>query len=159
MGSSAATQEKIQERLDFVRTCLAHGMYDHEVLTACEASDRFMVAEGSAESPGATIRRMARKTIRRYYLYRVKKEVRETKHDSQDEFGLACERILAAFRVAALRKPEQGGPDSLGMVRAQRELNRMMGLRRRESPMQPVDDEFLQDQQDEMDDLMGGTDG
>jgi hypothetical protein len=147
-------KQQIQERLDFVRNLVARAYYTSEIVRKCGESDLFIAFRGETADGKQVVRHLAPRTIRALYVDRVRREAREHKHEAADELSLAYEQLLGVFRTAM---QDEEGPNLGAAVAARRELNRMLGLRRRESPMEPVDDEFLQDQQDEMDDLMGGT--
>lgn len=113
-------KQLMEGRRLFVRKLLARGLYDFEILNACEKSDLF-VRTWDRDKRAKT--RLSRYTIRREYLYHVKKTIREIQFDQQDEIAKAYEKLLHAHRLAV----EQDNPMAIAGVH--RELARMLGLR------------------------------
>lgn len=149
----AATEQQIQDRLDFVRRLVARAHYTSEIARRCSESDLFVTFRGETANGKEVVRHLAPRTIRSQYVDRVRRETREQTHEASEELSLAYEQLLGVFRTAM----QSDSPELGAAVAARRELNRMLGLRRREMPIQPVDAEMLEDQRDEMDDMMGGN--
>lgn len=121
----------VQARLDFVRSCLGRGMFDHEVLDACEDSPHFLFVEPTGtlgiklkrkKGQKSPRRRLRRSTIKHGYLYRVKIEWRLTVIDPKEELQKGYDRFMEAFRMAARQE------DPKAMAMAQRYLAKMLGL-------------------------------
>jgi hypothetical protein len=131
VGSNKVSKETIEKRKEFVQSLLARSLYDTEIINVCERSDLFA---------GLT-----RGTIRARYLYLVKREICNREFDADEEISKAYDKMQLGLRMAA----EQGNPQA--MARVQKEISRMLGLRRPPSGGDRFDVNEIREQVRQMD--------
>lgn len=119
--------DNTERRLVFIQKLLARGYYDYEIVDACQESCR--ESEVFRKPSGVPL---ARDTIRRY-LQEARKRIRTTLVNVDEEVQHSLERMRTAYRVAEKKKDVQG------MASAQREISRMLGLRREPMADAPFD--------------------
>ena len=134
-------------RVTFMRGLIARGLYDHEMIDLCKASDLFDDVTAAASLKGVAHRKLSRKYIRTL-LYRTRKEQRERVFDAGTEIAEAHDRMLAVIREGF----SEG--DMPSIVQAQRVLNKMLGLRKHTEP-ERIDIDVLRSQVADMDRSIG----
>ena len=112
------------QRLAVVQRLLARGALDHEIIDGCQDHKAFKTSAG---------RVLARSTIRRKYLYEARRLLRSTTINVDDELQNSMERMRSAYRMAELQERPAV------MARVQREMSRMLGLKRQAMARDPVD--------------------
>lgn len=115
-------QDEIEQRLDFVRKCLARELRDYETVAACQDDQLFWVDRKRGRK--TTTRPMTAAAIKKQYIYKVRKYLRDEIFDGQDEVIRARERILHLYREAI----EAG--DRHNALSACKEYHYLMGLGR-----------------------------
>ena len=122
MSKTISKDEKIEQRLNLVRKCIAYGWTNTEIIDFCRRSPFFQ--EGVAKASGRTRKKyLSRVVIRTDYLYKVRDELRNTRYDATQEVAAAMDRLYRAIAMAF----EQGDPRAVAGI--QKVINRMLGLR------------------------------
>lgn len=152
-GYKKPTKEKqleIRERREYViRKALAQGMYTTEIVDMCRKNKHFKKQPSYSEKGGPGNNGdsyLSRSNIIKW-IQDVKKKLRINKYTADDEITDAYERLLFAFRTAVKRV------DPKGMILAQKEINRMLGLRRPSQGGMPSASEIL----DEMEEMINSV--
>lgn len=141
--------DRVEARKAFVRRCLSRGFHDHEILDLCYEHPLFEYpghvqappargrqgksrtrtkprnhrARGAVTADGKR-RRLTRAIIKRDYLYVVQREIKATNLDYTEELLKAYQSLEEAKRIAFMQD------NAVAVARVQREINRMLGLRR-----------------------------
>lgn len=148
-------------RRAFIRDLLGRGVPYNKVVERCQLSNLF--ANGRLTGFGHKSRKLENRGKRdtrpehKLYVLRsgtikriievVQKEICDVEYDRDDEIAKGVERLQKAFQMAA----EVG--DVGGMVTAQREVNRMLGLKRNGTVSFDVD--LIRKQMEEMEAASG----
>lgn len=141
MPRNVENQTSLSERrCNFVLRCLARGLVKSQIVTACRQNKLFWHPDDVPRKRGRgdRPRKLSRQSIQKHYVFAVKKQLREETFNSQEETATAYLRLAEAIRLSHKQK------NASGIVRAQREINRMLGLRRRES--ETLDPEMIMSQ-------------
>ena len=109
----------IEQRKAYIRKLLARGLYDHEILEACEVHPLFRFQNRRDDG---SLKQLTRRSLR-VYLYQVKRELRDLVPKGHEAIAEGLERLRHAYRVAVKED------NVSGMVAVQKCLNRMLGLR------------------------------
>lgn len=135
-----------EKRCYIIRKLLAAGYYTPEIINRCRKHAYFeKIRKRTPRGPASKgDKHLSRDNIAKW-IQNVKKDLRLNMFTETDEISDAYERLLWAYR-----KAERRG-DVKGMVLSQREINRMLGLRRMPSGAQ-MDPEELAAQTVEMGD-------
>lgn len=110
-------------RIGWLRVKLVGGWYVHQIIDAAQMEPVFRVRP-LARNPRDRLKVLSRGLIHKL-IDEARKQIHSERHDDPGvESSLAYERMMAAYQMAE----RQSNP--LGMVAAQKVINRMMGVNR-----------------------------
>ena len=150
-----ASEELIEARLAFVRGLVAEGLPNITIIDMCREHGLFET--GTLVKAGLTKRpqHIARNTVREHYLYRVKQELRTKRYTAEEEVSKAYNRLTRVIEIAFTRG-EEGLPfDLRAVIAAQKEIDKMLGLRMPEQVTDTATHDNIRDQMQAMVDSIG----
>ncbi len=150
MLAESDREDLIEERMDFIRRCLARRMRDSEIIAACvnpNVTQVFRPGQNGADF-------LSRGSIRKNYLYVVKSEMRArfAELKGEEELIRAVNTLDQAIQLAfATRNPA-------AVIAGVRETNHMLGVKVRLIDQDPEVVEDPAEISEAMDDSVGAPD-